>query len=100
MTLCWVVQGSAERCPCRLRLGTDALKQSWNHDAGLFPERSRVQPSLLLDGPAGELDNQHLAALIGDVSSQSVKLIVTTLYGELPAFAEPGSAIQNESWAR
>jgi len=69
---------------------TDALKQSWNHDAGLFPEGSRVQPSLLLDDPAAELDNEHLAALIGEVSSQSVQLIVTTLHGEFPAFGEPG----------
>jgi DNA replication and repair protein RecF len=55
----------------------------------LFPEGSPVQPSLLLDDPAAELDNEHLAALIGEVSSQSVQLIVTTLHGEFPAFGEP-----------
>jgi recombinational DNA repair ATPase RecF len=43
-----------------------------------------------LDDPAAELDNEHLAALIGEVSSQSVQLIVTTLHGEFPAFGEPG----------
>jgi DNA replication and repair protein RecF len=56
----------------------------------LFPEGSPVQPSLLLDDPAAELDNEHLAALIGEVSSQSVQLIVTTLHGEFSAFGEPG----------
>jgi DNA replication and repair protein RecF len=56
----------------------------------LFPEGSPVQPSLLLDDPAAELDNEHLAALIREVSSQSVQLIVTTLHAEFPAFGEPG----------
>ncbi len=56
----------------------------------LFPDGSPVQPTLLLDDPAAELDNEHLAALIGEVSSQSVQLIVTTLHGEFQAFGEPG----------
>ena len=56
----------------------------------LFPEGSPVQPSLLLDDPAAELDDDHLAGLIREVSSQSVQLIVTTLHGEFSAFGEPG----------
>jgi DNA replication and repair protein RecF len=56
----------------------------------LFPERSPVQPTLLLDDPAAELDDERLANLIREVSSQSVQLIVTTLHGEFPAFGEPG----------
>jgi DNA replication and repair protein RecF len=56
----------------------------------LFPEGSAVQPSLLLDDPAAELDDERLAGLIREVSSQSVQLIVTTLHGEFPAFGEPG----------
>jgi DNA replication and repair protein RecF len=56
----------------------------------LFPEGSPVQPSLLLDDPAAELDDERLAGLIREVSSQSVQLIVTTLHGEFPAFGEPG----------
>jgi DNA replication and repair protein RecF len=55
----------------------------------LFPEGSPVQPSLLLDDPAAELDDERLAGLIGEVSSQSVQLIVTTLHGEFSAFGEP-----------
>jgi DNA replication and repair protein RecF len=55
----------------------------------LFPEGSPVQPSLLLDDPAAELDDERLAGLIREVSSQSVQLIVTTLHGEFPAFGEP-----------
>ena len=56
----------------------------------LFPEGSPVQPSLLLDDPAAELDDERLAGLIREVSSQSVQLIVTTLHGEFPAFGDPG----------
>jgi DNA replication and repair protein RecF len=50
----------------------------------------RVQPTLLLDDPAAELDDQRLARLIATVSSQQVQLIVTTLHGEFPAFGSPG----------
>jgi DNA replication and repair protein RecF len=50
----------------------------------------RVQPTLLLDDPAAELDDQRLARLIATVSSQPVQLIVTTLHGEFPAFGNPG----------
>ena len=56
----------------------------------LFPEGSPVQPTLLLDDPAAELDDERLASLIREVSSQSVQLIVTTLHGEFPAFGAPG----------
>jgi DNA replication and repair protein RecF len=56
----------------------------------LFPEASPVQPSLLLDDPAAELDDERLGGLIQEVSSQSVQLIVTTLHGEFPAFGQPG----------
>jgi DNA replication and repair protein RecF len=56
----------------------------------LFPEESPVQPTLLLDDPAAELDDERLANLIREVSSQAVQLIVTTLHGEFPAFGEPG----------
>jgi len=60
----------------------------------LFPEGSPVQPSLLLDDPAAELDDDRLAGLIREVSSQSVQLIVTTLHGEFSAFGEPGRRFQ------
>lgn len=56
----------------------------------LFPEGSPVRPTLLLDDPAAELDNEHLAALIREVSAQPVQLIVTTLHAEFAAFGEPG----------
>jgi recombinational DNA repair ATPase RecF len=45
---------------------------------------------LLLDDPAAELDDERLANLIREVSSQSVQLVVTTLHGEFAAFGEPG----------
>ena len=56
----------------------------------LFPQDSPVQPSLLLDDPAAELDDERLAALIREVSAHSVQLMVTTLHGEFPAFGKPG----------
>jgi DNA replication and repair protein RecF len=56
----------------------------------LFPEGLPVQPTLLLDDPAAELDDEHLGSLIREVSSQSVQLIVTTLHGEFAAFGKPG----------
>jgi DNA replication and repair protein RecF len=56
----------------------------------LFPQDSPVRPSLLLDDPAAELDNQRLTGLIGEVSSQSVQLIVTTLHPEFSEFGTPG----------
>jgi DNA replication and repair protein RecF len=56
----------------------------------LFPEESPVRPSLLLDDPAAELDDDHLAALIEEVATRSVQLVVTTLHGEFPAFGQPG----------
>jgi DNA replication and repair protein RecF len=60
----------------------------------LFPEGSPVQPSLLLDDPAAELDHDRLGGLIREVSSQSVQLVVTTLHGEFSAFGEPGRRLQ------
>lgn len=56
----------------------------------LFPENGSVQPSLLLDDPAAELDDERLAGLIREVSDQSVQLIVTTLHSEFAAFGAPG----------
>jgi DNA replication and repair protein RecF len=56
----------------------------------LFPQGSPVQPSLLLDDPAAELDNDRLTGLIREVSSQSVQLIVTTLHAEFSEFGAPG----------
>jgi DNA replication and repair protein RecF len=56
----------------------------------LFPEEGSVQPSLLLDDPAAELDDERLTGLIREVSAHSVQLVVTTLHGEFPAFGTPG----------
>ena len=56
----------------------------------LFPQDSPVRPSLLLDDPAAELDDQRLTGLIEEVSSQSVQLIVTTLHPEFSQFGTPG----------
>jgi DNA replication and repair protein RecF len=56
----------------------------------LFPENAPVQPCLLLDDPAAELDDDRLAGLIREVSEHSVQLIVTTLHGEFTAFGAPG----------
>ncbi|MHB8476828.1 MAG: DNA replication/repair protein RecF [Steroidobacteraceae bacterium] len=56
----------------------------------LFPSDSPVRPSLLLDDPAAELDNERLTRLISEVAAQSVQLIVTTLHPEFSEFGTPG----------
>jgi DNA replication and repair protein RecF len=56
----------------------------------VFPDDAPVHPSLLLDDPAAELDDERLTGLIREVSGHSLQLIVTTLHGEFPAFGTPG----------
>jgi DNA replication and repair protein RecF len=56
----------------------------------LFPTDAIVQPTLLLDDPAAELDDERLARLILEVSSQQVQLVITTLHGDFAAFGSPG----------
>jgi DNA replication and repair protein RecF len=59
----------------------------------LFEPDALAQPILLLDDPAAELDSDRLSAFIGEVSSQSLQLVVTTLNPELGsfgAFGQPG----------
>jgi DNA replication and repair protein RecF len=63
----------------------------------LFPDDSAVQPSLLLDDPAAELDDERLAGLIREVSTHSVQLIVTTLHGDFSAFGTPGRRFRTEA---
>jgi DNA replication and repair protein RecF len=60
----------------------------------LFPQDAPIQPCLLLDDPAAELDNEHLAGLIREVSAHSVQLVVTTLHAEFSAFGTPGRRFQ------
>ncbi|MFI4889492.1 MAG: DNA replication/repair protein RecF [Steroidobacterales bacterium] len=56
----------------------------------LFPADAQIHPTLLLDDPAAELDQQHLEALVGEVSGQANQLIVTTLQADFPAIGLPG----------
>ncbi len=56
----------------------------------LFPIDSAIRPTLLLDDPAAELDDERLADLIREVSNQALQLVVTTLHGEFQAFGTPG----------
>jgi DNA replication and repair protein RecF len=61
-----------------------------------------VQPTLLLDDPAAELDAEHLSAFIGEVRAQPLQLVVTTLGGgqaELAAFGVPGRRYRLERGA-
>jgi DNA replication and repair protein RecF len=60
----------------------------------LFPDRAPVQPSLLLDDPAAELDDERLVSLIHEVAAHSVQLIVTTLHSGFSAFGVPGRRFQ------
>jgi DNA replication and repair protein RecF len=56
----------------------------------LFPADAPARPTLLLDDPAAELDQQHLGGLIAEVSGPGNQLIVTTLQSEFAAFGVPG----------
>ncbi len=56
----------------------------------LFPENAEVQPTLLLDDPAAELDDQRLQALIAEVAGGRMQLVVTSLHSELRLFGLPG----------
>jgi DNA replication and repair protein RecF len=59
----------------------------------LFPQDSRTRPTLLLDDPAAELDAEHLKALLDEVRSQPLQLVVTTLQAaesQLEVFGAPG----------
>jgi DNA replication and repair protein RecF len=56
----------------------------------LFPVDAEIQPTLLLDDPAAELDDERLAGLIAEVSAHPLQLVVTTLHGEFEAFGSPG----------
>lgn len=56
----------------------------------LFPSDAAVPPTLLLDDPAAELDDERLARLIAEVSGQNVQLVITTLHGDFAAFGTPG----------
>jgi DNA replication and repair protein RecF len=56
----------------------------------LFPDEAPIRPTLLLDDPAAELDDERLAKLIREVSAHAIQLVVTTLHGEFAAFGSPG----------
>jgi recombinational DNA repair ATPase RecF len=56
----------------------------------LFPQDAAVRPTLLLDDPAAELDNDRLFGLIREVSRQRVQLVVTSLNPAFDAFGSPG----------
>ena len=63
----------------------------------LFPTDAAAQPTLLLDDPAAELDNERLAGLIEEVRAQPVQLVVTTLQAEFPALGSPGRRFRVEA---
>jgi DNA replication and repair protein RecF len=63
----------------------------------LFPRDAGAQPTLLLDDPAAELDSAHLQALLEEVRSQPLQLVVTTLQAtpaELGVFGRPGKRFE------
>jgi DNA replication and repair protein RecF len=65
----------------------------------LFPQDSRARPTLLLDDPAAELDGPHLRALLDEVRSQPLQLVVTTLQAaeaQLEVFGTPGKRFEIE----
>jgi DNA replication and repair protein RecF len=65
----------------------------------LFPSEAPVRPSLLLDDPAAELDNERLTRLIAEIGAQTAQLIVTTLHPEFSEFGTPGRHFRIEGGA-
>lgn len=63
----------------------------------LFPLGAPVRPTLLLDDPAAELDDERLARLIEEVRAQPLQLIVTTLHSEFSALGIPGRSFRIEA---
>ncbi len=55
----------------------------------LLRDTSGVLPALLLDDPAAELDAEHLAAFVQEISRLGCQLIVTSLQPEIPGFRIP-----------
>lgn len=55
----------------------------------LFPQDAAARPTLLLDDPAAELDDAHLAQLIAELAGGSNQLVVTSLQS-VSAFGSPG----------
>ena len=55
----------------------------------LLRDTSGVLPALLLDDPAAELDAEHLAAFVREISRLGCQLIVTSLQPEIPGFRMP-----------
>ncbi len=62
----------------------------------LFPAEAAVQPTLLLDDPAAELDSERLRRLILEVGGARRQLVVTTLQADFAAFGIPGKRYQLE----
>lgn len=58
-----------------------------------------ARPTLLLDDPAAELDDERLARLIEEVRAQLLQLIVTTLHSEFSALGIPGRSFRIEGGA-
>jgi len=56
----------------------------------LFPNDAEIRPTLLLDDPAAELDQERLGALIHEIANPGHQLIVTSLQPEFAAFGVPG----------
>jgi DNA replication and repair protein RecF len=56
----------------------------------LFSGENALQPTLLLDDPAAELDSARLLSLISEVTAQAVQLIVTSLRADFDMLGTPG----------
>jgi DNA replication and repair protein RecF len=62
----------------------------------LFPQGS-LRPTLLLDDPAAELDNDRLVGLIHELSRQAVQMVVTSLSPAFDTLGTPGRRYRIDS---
>jgi len=62
----------------------------------LLQELAQIQPTLLLDDPAAELDGDFLQRFIGQVARLRCQLVVTSLHAESRLFGTPDSQFRME----
>ena len=62
----------------------------------LLKDATAITPTLLLDDPAAELDAEHLARFVDEVSRLRCQLVVTSLHAESRLFGAPDRTFRME----
>lgn len=59
-------------------------------------EHSSIEPTLLLDDPAAELDVTHLRILVDQIANLGVQRVITSLHKDFNALGQPGRTFHVE----